>query len=186
MKSFLKFDSPPSSSQLTTSPNLEPLTTTMLKYKEADQIAAKVLEVARANKLNPMCVVVLDARGATLSAKMEDGNPLYREHIARGKAMGALGLGVDSGNMVKMYNDRPFFMNAIFSMQQNLVPVPGGVLVRDAKTNAVLGAVEPGRAVVLESGAARVLAAEEHQRISREQGPCEREEDSRVALSPSR
>lgn len=113
----------------------------MLKFKDAEQIAVKVLEVARANKLNPMCVVVLDARGATLSSKMEDGNPLFREHIARGKAMGALGLGVDSANMVKMYNDRPFFMNALFSMQQNLVPVPGGVLIRDAQSNALLGAV---------------------------------------------
>jgi len=73
---------------------------------------------------------------------MEDGNPMFRETIAKGKAMGALGLGVDSAAMVQMYNDRPFFMNSIFANHPGqILPAPGGVLIRDPKTNAVLGAV---------------------------------------------
>lgn len=72
---------------------------------------------------------------------MENGNPIYRESIAKAKAMGSLGLGVDSANMNKMAADRPHFMNAVYSMHQNIIPVAGGVVIRDPKTNEVLGAV---------------------------------------------
>jgi uncharacterized protein GlcG (DUF336 family) len=108
----------------------------------AEVIGKRVLEIARMNKLNPMAVCVLNEKAQTLFFQMEDGNPLLRENIARGKALGALGLGVDSANMAKMFTDRPGFMGSIFAMTGGgLVPVPGGVVVRDVKTNAIIGAV---------------------------------------------
>lgn len=73
-----------------------------LTSQQAETIAKRALEVAKINKLNPMAVCVLNAAGQTLFFKMEDGNPLFREAIARGKAMGAIGLGVDTAAMVKV------------------------------------------------------------------------------------
>ena len=113
-----------------------------LRSAEAEVIGKRALEVARLNSLNPMAVAVFNAAGQCLFFKMEDGNPLLREGIARGKALGALGLGTDSGAMAKGFADRPGFFGAVFAIAQGtLVPVPGGVLVRDPKTNAVIGAV---------------------------------------------
>ena len=79
-----------------------------LTSQKAEVIGKRALEVARANKLNPMAVCVLNAAGQTLYFKMEDGNPLFREMLARGKATGALGLGCDSAAMpkVRKYNKR--------------------------------------------------------------------------------
>jgi uncharacterized protein GlcG (DUF336 family) len=73
-----------------------------LTSQQAETIGRRAMEVARANKLNPMAVCVLNAAGQCLYFKMEDGNPLFREAIARGKATGALGLGVDTASMVKV------------------------------------------------------------------------------------
>lgn len=73
-----------------------------LSADQAETIGKRALEVARKNKLNPMAVCVLNGAGQCLYSKMELPNPLLREGIARGKAMGALGLGVDSANMVKV------------------------------------------------------------------------------------
>jgi len=73
-----------------------------LSSQQAELIGKRAMEVARANKLNPMAVCVLNAAGQTLYFKMEDGNPLFREAIARGKATGALGLGVDTAAMTKV------------------------------------------------------------------------------------
>ena len=113
-----------------------------LKSSEAEKMGKRVLEVARLNQLNPMAVAVLNSAAQLVYFHMEDGNPLLRERIARGKAAGALGLGVDSANLAKMYADRPGFVTAAFALADGaLVPVPGGVLIRDPKTNAVVGAV---------------------------------------------
>jgi uncharacterized protein GlcG (DUF336 family) len=113
----------------------------MLSSAQAKAIGTRALEIARINALKPMAVAVLDSRGQLLFFRMEDGNPLFREAIARGKAMGSLGMGVDSAAMVQMFNDRPYFMQSIFAGQPGTVPAPGGVLIRDPHTQAVLGAV---------------------------------------------
>ena len=73
-----------------------------LTSDKAEQIGKRALEVARLNKLNPMAVCIINSAGQTLYFKMEDHNPLFREMIARGKAVGALGLGVDSAGMAKV------------------------------------------------------------------------------------
>ena len=114
----------------------------MLRSADAEKIGKRVLELARGNGLNPMAVAVLSASGQLLFFRMEDGNPLLREAIARGKAVGALGLGMDSANVAKMYAERPGFVNSAIALTGgSLIPAAGGVVVRDPKTNAVLGAV---------------------------------------------
>lgn len=73
--------------------------------------------------------------------KKEDGASLFREAIARGKAMGALGLGSDSAAMAKVAADRPAFMQAAFAATGGqIIPVAGGILVHDPKTGKVIGA----------------------------------------------
>ena len=58
-----------------------------------------------------------------------------------GKAHGALALGVGSRALHKMATDRPYFIAAAtHAIGGQLVPVPGGVLIKDAK-GAILGAV---------------------------------------------
>ena len=76
-----------------------------------------------------------------MSYRREDKSSLFREQIARGKAMGALGLGMDSAKLAKVAEARPAFINAAFAASEGrIIPVPGGVLVRNG-AGAVIGAV---------------------------------------------
>jgi uncharacterized protein GlcG (DUF336 family) len=112
-----------------------------MDLKSAEVICERALEVAAANKLNPMTVSVMDAGGHLILFKRQDGSSLLRESIARGKATAALGLGMDSAKLAKMASDRPMFVNsAIVASAGKLIPVPGGVLVHDA-AGKLIGAV---------------------------------------------
>lgn len=107
--------------------------------------ARKILDAALAKgaelKLNPLAVTVLDARGTTKAFAAQDGTSLLRGEIAHGKAYGALSLGMGSRAIFKRATEQAFFVSAINTMAKGaLVPVPGGVLIRDAG-GAVIGAV---------------------------------------------
>jgi uncharacterized protein GlcG (DUF336 family) len=52
----------------------------------ASQIVDAALAQARREGLAPMTVAALDARGAIVALKMEDGSSLLRPEIASGKA----------------------------------------------------------------------------------------------------
>jgi uncharacterized protein GlcG (DUF336 family) len=92
-------------------------------------------------KLNPLAVTVLDARGCTKAFAAQDGTSLLRGEVAHGKAYGALSLGMGSRAIFKRAAEQPAFVGAINTMARGaLVPVPGGVLIRDA-SGALLGAV---------------------------------------------
>ncbi|GBG27034.1 Hypothetical Protein FCC1311_032572 [Hondaea fermentalgiana] len=108
---------------------------------QADTIVKRALEVGRANKLQPLTVAVLDAGGHLVAFHKEDGASIFREAIARGKAMGALGLGTDSANLAKVAADRPAFIQSAFvATGGQIIPVPGGVLIKD-HSGKVIGAV---------------------------------------------
>jgi uncharacterized protein GlcG (DUF336 family) len=66
---------------------------------------------------------------------------LFREQIARGKAMGALGIGADSAGLAKVAADRPAFMQAaVVASGGQLIPVPGGILIfENGKTIGACG-----------------------------------------------
>ncbi|MCB2115463.1 MAG: heme-binding protein [Rhodobacteraceae bacterium] len=113
----------------------------MLTLANAQAITATALAHGRANAMKPLCVVVLDARGAVIAALTEDGSALRRYEIAHGKAMGAVSFGLPSRTIGQMAIDRPhFFAGAVQAVGGQVVPVPGGVLIRDA-SGALLGAV---------------------------------------------
>jgi len=98
------------------------------------------LEKGHALKFAPLTVVVLDAGGHMVALKREDGSGILRVEIATGKAWGALGMGIGSREMGERAGKVPHFFNALMAASHGrVVPVPGGVLIRDAK--GVIGAV---------------------------------------------
>jgi uncharacterized protein GlcG (DUF336 family) len=91
--------------------------------------------------LKPLTVVVLDAGGHVLAVEREDGSSTKRFEIGFGKAHGALSLGMGSRSIMGRAEQQPYFIAAVTSAVGGaLVPVPGGVLVRDAD-GGLLGAV---------------------------------------------
>lgn len=114
---------------------------TQLTLDKAQTLVAAALGHAREKAMNPLAVCVLDARGALKAYAAEDGTSLKRGEIARGKADGALALGMGSRALFRRAQEQPFFIAAATSaIGGSLVPVPGGVLVRDG-AGAVIGVV---------------------------------------------
>jgi len=112
-----------------------------LLLASAQTIVARALAHARDKKFNPMAVIVLDARGALLAAATEDGNSLGRWQVAFGKAYGALFMGMGSKKLGAMAVERPHFIGALAQLPvHGLIPVAGGVLIRDAERQ-IIGAV---------------------------------------------
>ncbi len=90
---------------------------------------------------SPLTVVVLDAGGHIVSAKRGDGSGILRIEIAMGKAWGALGMGFGTRNLAGRASKAPIFFAALAAASHGrMVPVPGGVLIRDA-SGSVIGAV---------------------------------------------
>jgi uncharacterized protein GlcG (DUF336 family) len=108
---------------------------------EADTIIASALAKARENSFEPLTVVVLDAGGHLVAAKREDDSGILRYEIAFGKAYGALGFGFGSRTLAGRAAKVPMFFTAVSAAAEGrIVPVPGGVLVRNA-AGRVVGAV---------------------------------------------
>ncbi len=113
----------------------------MLSLKKAQNIVKIALAVAREKNLKPLAIIVLDDRGALKAAAVEDGSSLKRSDIASAKAYGCIAMGVGSRSIQKIAIERPHFISAASHVTGgSLIPVPGGVLIRDAK-GAIIGAV---------------------------------------------
>ena len=114
---------------------------TTLSLAQATTIVETALGQGRAEKMAPLTVVVLDAGGRIVAVESEDGSGLLRFDIAHGKAWGALGMGISSRAIFERLAQRPAFQNALAAASGGrLIPVPGGVLVKDADGD-VIGAV---------------------------------------------
>lgn len=112
-----------------------------LTLDTARTIIAGARAAGRESGLKPLTVVVLDAGGHVLAAEREDGASNKRFEIAFGKAHGALSLGMGSRALMERAEQQPYFVAAVtHAVGGALIPVPGGVLVKDA-AGAVLGAV---------------------------------------------
>ena len=111
-----------------------------LTLVQARTILDAALAAATEKGLNPLAIVVLDARGAMKAFAAQDGTSLKRGEIARGKADGALAMGLGSRAITKMAAERPSFVAAAtHAAGGSLVPAPGGVLIMSG--GAVIGAV---------------------------------------------
>jgi uncharacterized protein GlcG (DUF336 family) len=104
-------------------------------------IIRKALATGRELGLKPLSVVVLDAGGHVKAFEREDGASPGRFGIAHGKAYGSVMLGMAGKAQMARAEAQPFFMAAINGVYGGqVVPVPGGVLLRDKK-GGVIGAV---------------------------------------------
>jgi uncharacterized protein GlcG (DUF336 family) len=114
---------------------------TSISLAHARVIVDAALEYAHGNSFPPMTIAVLDAAGQLVAFAREDGSSLLRERIARGKAHGALNLGVGSRSLAAVAVARPAFVDSLIALADgNLVPGPGGVLVHD-EHDRLIGAV---------------------------------------------
>jgi uncharacterized protein GlcG (DUF336 family) len=113
----------------------------ILTLEKANLIIQTAIAKARELKMAPLTVVVLDAAGHLKAMQREDGASMIRQEIATAKAWGAVSMGVSSRSLAGVAVQRPDFMNSLITLSQGKVmPVPGGVLIRD-KDNQLIGAV---------------------------------------------
>lgn len=106
---------------------------TVLPLDAGSAIVDAALAAGRAEAMHPLTVVVLDVGGRMVACKSEDGSGTLRFDVARGKAAGALGMGISSRLIRDRLKDRVAFQAALAAAAGGqFVPVPGGVLILDA------------------------------------------------------
>lgn len=112
-----------------------------LTIEQARTIIAAALKKGAELGLKPLTVAVLDAGGAIVALERCDGASRMRPEIATGKANGAIALGLGSRAIFRRAQEQPYFVQSMNALAGgSLVPVPGGVLVRDG-AGAIVGAV---------------------------------------------
>jgi uncharacterized protein GlcG (DUF336 family) len=113
----------------------------MITLRKARTIVRKTLEKSRELGLKPMSVIVVDAGGHVQAFEREDMAPPGRFAIAQGKAYGSVMLGMaGTAQMARAEAQAYFIAAAGGALGGQMIPVPGGVLVRDKK-GVVIGAV---------------------------------------------
>ena len=107
----------------------------------ANMIATTAHGHAEAKGLQPLCIVVLDASGHVLAVQRDERASIYRLEIATAKAQGCIGMAMGGRELAKRASAMPA-LYATFNhvTHGGIIPVPGGVLIRDAK-GAIIGAV---------------------------------------------
>lgn len=112
-----------------------------LNLDTAQSIIAEALATGQQHGFKPLTVVVLDPGGHVIAAARQDGASNNRFEIAHGKAYGALALGMGSRALMERAEQQAYFIAAAAAaIGGRLIPVPGGVLVRDSD-GAIQGAV---------------------------------------------
>ena len=112
-----------------------------ISLRRARTIIRKAMEKGAEMELKPLSVVVLDAGGHVIAFERSDGAAPGRFAIAHGKAYGSVMLGMAGTAQMARAEAQGYFMAAVNGVYGGaVVPVPGGVLVRDRK-GAVIGAV---------------------------------------------
>ena len=112
-----------------------------LTLASAQNIIEKTFAHGKDAKFKTLGVVVLDTRATVIAAAIGDGSSLARFNIARAKAKGALAFNIGTRALEKIAKDRPhFIMGAVAAIDGGIVPVPGGVLIKDA-AGVILGSV---------------------------------------------
>lgn len=112
-----------------------------LTLKQASVLVDEALAEASRLELAPICVAVLDGGGHLLALKRDEGASLLRPQIAMGKAASVLGMGFGGRELARRATQMPAFFNALSDLSGgNMVPVAGGVLLRNGYAE-VVGAI---------------------------------------------
>ncbi|MFZ5960829.1 GlcG/HbpS family heme-binding protein [Pseudomonas knackmussii] len=115
--------------------------TALLDFERAAQLAASTLRHARELGVRPLAAAVLDAAGHPLAMLRDEQASFLRPQIATGKARGCLGMGFGGRELARRAQAMPAFFDAINSLTGGeVIPVPGGILLRD-ETGRLLGAI---------------------------------------------
>lgn len=113
----------------------------MLTLQQASIIIDAAIAKARSLQIKPLAVAALDSRGVMIAFKGEDGIGLMLPDIARAKAYGCIAVNRGSRQLMAMAIERPHLSTALTEISGGrFVPVPGGVLIRDAN-RTLLGAI---------------------------------------------
>jgi len=113
----------------------------MVSLEQARIIIAQTFKKGREMGFKPLSVVVLDAGGHVQAFEREDGAAPGRFAIAHGKAYGAVMLGMAGRAQMARAEAQAYFMTAVNGVFGGaVVPVPGGILLRD-ESGTVIGAV---------------------------------------------
>ncbi|MFD1881270.1 GlcG/HbpS family heme-binding protein [Paracoccus pacificus] len=111
-----------------------------LNLNLAHKIAGDCLDIAAEMGLKPITVAVIDAAGQLKVLLRQDGTSTLRPDIAQGKAKGAVALGLGSRAIFERAKEQPYFIQSMNALAGGaLVPVPGGVLIR--QDGQIIGAV---------------------------------------------
>jgi len=112
-----------------------------LTLEQAQIIVDKTLEKGGELGLNPLTVAVVDDGGNLKTFARADGpGAALRPQVATGKAFGAVGMGRSSRQLGELFQERPHFGTALVGASEGrLIPVPGGVLIKDG--DEIVGAV---------------------------------------------
>ncbi len=112
-----------------------------ITLSQARQVVDSSLAKGRELGLKPLSVAVLDTRGSLVAALSEDGCAQLRPKVAHGKANAAIGLGMGTRALMDRAEQQAYFVQAVNGvLGGDMVPVPGGVLIRTAEGELV-GAV---------------------------------------------
>jgi uncharacterized protein GlcG (DUF336 family) len=113
----------------------------MLNLETALNIAMGTLEAGRERDFAPLCAAVLDPGGHLIALLRDDGASISRPEIAIGKAAGCLGMGFGGRELARRAQAMPQFFTSLASIfPKGIVPVPGGILLRN-DDGAIVGAV---------------------------------------------
>ncbi len=112
-----------------------------LDLENSITIIKAAFKKSRELNTSPLTVAILDSAGKLISLQRQDGSSMLRPDIAIGKAWGAVAMGKSSRELSRDALERPAFISSLTTLAQgHLVPVAGGVLVRNSD-NEVVGAV---------------------------------------------
>lgn len=113
----------------------------MLSLADANALINAAMAEGSAKGFAPLAVCVLDTGGHVQAFQRADGASMLRFEIAKGKAYGALAVGKGSRWLNAQAEGRPHFLEGLSNVSGGqIVPVPGGVLIKDAD-GTLLGAV---------------------------------------------
>jgi len=114
---------------------------TALTLALANSILDHAFKCGAEEGMKPLTAVVLDPGGHLVALQRQDGCSILRPQIAQGKAFGAIAVGAGSRWLNAQAVDRPHFLEGLSNVSGGrIVPVPGGVLIRE-KTGTLIGAV---------------------------------------------
>lgn len=111
-----------------------------LSLDQARKIVAAAFAAGEKHGFKPLTIAITDPAGDLIALERADGSAPMRAKIAYGKANACAQLRQGGRMIFARAQSQAFFIQSLNAIAQgDFVPVPGGVLVKDA-SGAVLGA----------------------------------------------